>query len=414
MVRDGARDGGVSDAQALTTPAGLLDPFPLYHRLRARAPVLWSELFDGAWLVTSHRLVTEALRDDRLSMERGMTPPVTYRREAAEDYKAFVRYAAHAMVLRDGAAHARLRGLVARAFTPRVAQAVRLAREEVAALLAPLRARGAADLAVELAAPLPARVIGRLMDLPEGDLPRLCALADELVLFMGGGPGAVRGAEAAQRATRELSAYFEDLLGARRRAPGEDLLSALVTVTRDGAGLSEREVGAQCLMLFAAGHQTTRDLLSAGVLALLSHPKELARLRARPSLLPAALEECLRYESPVQLAGRMATVDFELGGVRLRRGDTVVLVLGAANRDPAVFDEPDRFDVTRADNPHVAFGGGAHHCLGAALARAEAQAAFEALFLAPDVPPPRLAAAAVREPNPTFRRIVSLPIEWPR
>ena len=397
-------------ARHLLTPQGLADPFPLYHQLRALAPVGWSSLFDGAWLVTGYGAVAEALRDEvRLSMEQGLAPKVEPHAGRGEEYKAFVSFVSHSMLVQDGRDHRRLRSIVARAFTPRAAQEEMPLVERIAEeLVAPLVDRPDFDLATELAHPLPTRVIAELFGLPREDTDQLRAWASDLTVFLGGGPDPAETIDAALVSTLAITRYFEEQLARRRRRPSDDLISDLLAYEEGGDRLRDKEILAQCLLLFTAGHQTTADLLSGAAWQLLGDPALLAQLRAQPDLLAAALEEVLRYDGPVQMAGRLAVAPRELAGTPIEAGQRVILVLGAANRDPERFPEPDRFLLPRPDNPHLAFGAGPHQCLGAALARTEARVALEVLLRR--LPGKLAVAPPVRDLNVAFRRITSLPV----
>lgn len=401
------------DARRLQEPSGLENPYPLYHRLRSRRPVGWSSTFGGCWLVTSYPLVTEALRSDAtLSMEQGLAPKVEFRPEIADEYKAFANFVSHSMLVRDGKPHRRLRSMVTRAFTQSAMQRKEArVRELVEALLAPLADRRQVDLAAELSLPLPIAVIAEIVGLPEDDLGRLRHWADDMTVFLGGGPDPQAALPAALASCLAMTRYFEQQVERLRRSPADGLLSELLAAQANGESFKDKEICAQCMLLFIAGHQTTSDLISTTVHGLLEHPELVRRLREEPELIPDAIEECLRYDGPVQLAGRLANADFELGGERIAAGQRVILVLGAANRDPDRFPEPDRLLVPRPDNRHLAFGAGPHQCPGARLGRLEGRVALETLLrrmpgLRPGDAPP------VRELNAGFRRITSLPVAW--
>ena len=401
-----------SDAKLLLTPTGLEDPYPLYRRLRSNRPVGWSSTFGGCWLVTSYRLVTEALRADTvLSMEQGLAPKVEFRPEIADEYKAFANFVSHSMLVRDGKPHRRLRSMVTRAFTPSAMRRKEArVRRIVDDLLEPLVDRHRLDLAAELSLPLPIAVIAEIVGLPRRDLGRLRQWADDMTVFLGGGPDPQAKLPRALTSCLEMTRYFERQIERLRETPGEGLLSELLSAREDGERFKEKEICAQCMLLFIAGHQTTSDLISTSVWVLLRHPEVLGRLREDPALIPDAVEECLRYDGPVQLAGRLANADFELGGQRIAAGQRVILALGAANRDPEQFADPDRLIVPRPDNRHLAFGAGPHQCPGARLGRLEARVALEALLRR--LPGLRAAGAPVRELNAGFRKIASLPVAW--
>jgi unspecific monooxygenase len=315
------------------------------------------------------------------------------------------------LLFMDPPDHTRLRNLVARAFTPRRIEGLRAATEAITAELLDAMGSdgGPVDLIQAFAYPLPVRVICNLLGIPE---------ADEAV-FTGWSRGIARSLDptvlrspaidaAIEQARSELRAYLGELLEARRKNPGDDLLSGLALVEADGDRISSGEVLSLAVLLLVAGHETTVNLIGNGVLALLRAPEQLALLQRSPDLVGAAVDELLRFDGPVQITQRIATEDMEVVGCQVRRGDEILLVLGAANRDPAVFAEPYRLDVTRDARRHVGFGGGIHHCLGAVLARMETQIALAALL--DRFGRIELAGTPVRRPTFTLRGLESLPV----
>jgi pimeloyl-[acyl-carrier protein] synthase len=307
--------------------------------------------------------------------------------------------------------HTRLRNLVARAFTPRRIEGLRADIEAVAhELIQDIAARSAAgpvDLIETFAYPLPVRVISALLGVPEGDQAQFTAWSRSIARSVD--PSILRPPEieaAIDRGERELGAYLKDLLDQRRKTPADDLLSALVAVEADGDRISPQEVIDLARLLLVAGHETTVNLIGNGLLALLRAPDQLALLRSSPELLGGAVDEMLRFDSPVQFSQRVAMEDLDLMGHTVRKGDEIMLILGAANRDPAAFADPNRLDVRRDARRHVAFGGGIHHCLGAALARLEGVLAFKALLDA--FPTMELAAPPIRRPTLTLRGLEML------
>ena len=282
------------------------------------------------------------------------------------------------MLRRDPPDHTRLRGLVAKAFTPRSVERMRPRVEQILKELVEARpAHGAMELVRELAAPLPVRVIAEMLGIPAEDHLRFRDWSNQVVRSLG--EGTFEDQRAAMRATAELRSYFEAIVDARRVSPRDDLISALVAAEDGGDRLKLSEMFATLVLLLVAGNETTTNLISNAMLALLRNPEQLELLRAAPERVPAALEELLRYDSPVQLTSRIVKRDCELDGRRLRRGQQLVLLLGAANRDPEVFADPERLDVTRTDVRHLSFSHGIHFCLGAQLARLEGALALEAL-----------------------------------
>jgi pimeloyl-[acyl-carrier protein] synthase len=360
-------------------PANRRDPYPMYRRLRERAPVVRAPLL-GAWLATRWDECEEILRERQFSADRSELAVMRMLRRGARDAPEMLGFIESDLLMLAGPRHARLRRLVSKAFTPRRVETLEPRIETlVAELLDRAAARGEMDVVRDLAAPLPAAVIGELLGVPAEDRERLRSWSDELAELLDPLSGR-EGLEPPRRATRGLAVYFRGLLDERRRAPRDDLLTALAAAEEPGAALTETEILALCQLLLAAGHETTTNLIANAVLALLRYPDERRRLQDDPGLLANALEEILRFESPVQLTDRVATEDCELGGRRIRRGQLVGVLLASANRDPKRFADPDRLDVTRDDVRHLAFGHGAHFCLGAQLARIEARLALGALL----------------------------------
>ncbi|MCY4057163.1 MAG: cytochrome P450, partial [Gammaproteobacteria bacterium] len=277
--------------------------------------------------------------------------------------------------------------LVHRAFTPGTIERLRPRIEAIAEeLLRPVRARGRLDVITEFAYPLPAIVIADLLGVPPEDRDRFKRWADDLTVFMEGvGADYPAIARRANRSVLELTDYLAGLFDQCRRHPRADLVSDLIAVEAEGDRLSQAELFGICSFLLEAGHETTTGLIGNGLLALLRHPDQLSKLQRNPALIGPAVEECLRYDGPIQRLSRVVTADFELRGKTLRRGQRIWAMQGAANRDPQQFPDPDRFDILRRNNRHVAFGYGVHHCLGAPLARIEGQIAFPALLRLPEL-----------------------------
>ena len=360
----------------LLDPEFLADPYPVYHRLRAGDPVHRHPF--GFFVLTRYEDVAAFLRDARFG-KSGYQALLQARFGGGPD----TGWLGQSMLFRDPPDHTRLRALVGRAFTPRVVEAL---RPHVQAIVDRLLDRAAEarrmDVIEDLAYPLPVTVISELLGVPTSDAEQVkdwsrdvARALDAIALPVG--PEVL---ERGLRATAAMVDYFRELASARRRRPGSDLLSGLVEAEEAGDRLTERELLATCVLLYIAGHETTVNLVGNGLLALLRHPEEWRRLRDDPALLPGAIEELLRYDGPVQRTGRLAAEDLEIGGVAIPAGTLVLGILGAANRDPAQFTEPDRLDVARDEPRHVAFGSGIHYCLGAPLARLEARAALGAVL----------------------------------
>ncbi|MGI5442630.1 cytochrome P450 family protein [Streptomyces shenzhenensis] len=352
---------------------GLLDhPYDVYRRLRDSAPVHRITGPDGtpAWLVTRYDDVRDALADPRLSLDK--------RHATAGTYKGFsLPPALDANLLNmDPPDHTRVRRLVGRAFTPRRVQGLRAPiRRTADALLDALGPHGSADLVAAYAAPLPITVICDLLGIPDRHRLDFRVWTDSLVA-----PDPAR-PEAGKEAVVALLEYFTRLLRDKRAEPGDDLLSDLIAVRDDGDRLSEDELMSLAFLILFAGYENAVQLIGNSVLALLSHPDQLAALRRDPGLLPGAVEEFARYEGPTLLAIRRFPVeDVTIGGVTVPAGETVWVSPAAANRDPARFPDPDRLDLGRDAGGHLTLGHGIHYCLGAPLARAETEIALAALL----------------------------------
>ena len=348
------------------------DPYPVYDRLREEDPV--HRMPGGRWLLTRHEDCTAVLRNPAMSSERDLG-------DTGEDGEPSLlqAYLAKLMLFMDAPDHTRLRGLVTRAFTPRVVEGLRpRITELVDQLLDDAAGAGELDVIAGFGRPLPVAVIAEMLGVPREDQDRFRSWSEALAHTVDPAMTDDTAARAAV-AGLEFMEYFHELSEERRQRPREDLLSALVAEEDAGDRLSTDELVANCILLLIAGHETTTNLIGNGTLALLRNPDELARFRADPSLAKSAVEEILRYDSPVHLTGRGVREDVEIGGVTVPAGDRVTILLAAANRDPAAFDRPDRFDLTRTDNRHLAFSSGPHFCLGAALARLEGQIALSSL-----------------------------------
>jgi len=359
-------------------PEMLADPYPFYRRLREAHPVLRMAELD-AWIVTSYESVNAALRNPQLSSDRF---PRLRQRLASRGLDSLAEDRVRSMIHMDPPDHTRLRGLVNKAFTPKTVEAMAgHIQEIIASLLDVVKSRGRMDIIEDFAYPLPVTVIAEMLGVPAEDRARFKHWSDEVSVVLGGDVAALS-ETALRRATtarEELADYFKDIVRQRRRNPGPDLISALTQAEEEGGKLSEDELYSTVVLLLVAGNETTTNLIGNGMLALLRHPDEMRIVWDSPSRVPTAVEEMLRFDSPVQLTTRMAKTDLEIQGTKIQKGDWLYLVVGAANRDPAQFPEPDRFDVTRIENKHIAFGAGAHFCLGAPLARLEAQIAVRAL-----------------------------------
>lgn len=392
----------------------LRDPYPTYRVLREAEPLVWSdEFFGGAWLVSRHADVEMVLRDPRFSAQRA-GGWVMRTEESRTELRGFQRLFARAMIFLDAPEHTRVRQVIATGFRPSDLQrlAPRIERAVAERLDAVDRSSGF-DFVTALARPLPAQVIGMLMGIDDAP-SEFVAGSDELAVFVGAADPSQAQALRAQAALLEMARYFESLLARRRAAldrggdPRDDVIERLVQAERRGQIHGSAELMAQCVMLLFAGHETTRHLLANGLRMLLAHPDAWQSLRHEPALLPGAVRELLRYDCPVQYTGRRVVTDLDLHGQRLRRGDLVVALIGAANRDPARHERPDDLDISRRAGAPLAFGQGPHACIGAALTLLEAQTVFsQAIERWPDLALAHPNAAAWTG-NPLYRGLTEL------
>jgi len=344
------------------------NPFPIYDALRAQAPVLHDPTSD-LWMLLDYESVHRALHE-----------PDTFSSRAAVRGGRPLDW----LIFFDPPRHTKLRALVLRAFTPRVVAALEPRIRELArALLDAVIERGEMDVATDFSIPLPLMVIAEMIGIPTADRPQFRHWSDvilDLAESVAGSADAPRAASAFAAATEEMRAYLSALVAERRAVPRDDLLGRLVAAEVDGERLADDDILGFFQLLLVAGSETTTNLIANMVVCLLDHPGERARLAATPGLLPSAIEEVLRYRTPVQAVFRQTTCDVVLHGLTIPAGKLVLAVVGAANRDPRHFAEPGRFDIGRDPNPHVAFGHGIHFCLGAALARLEARIALGEFF----------------------------------
>jgi cytochrome P450 len=383
-------------------PVFVADPYPTYSALRRETPVQWWEPGD-LWLVSRHADVSALLRDRRLG--RVFVP-----REPRERFAPWNLLNEHSMLEVEPPDHSRLRRLVSRDFTPRRVEGMReeIARTTAALLDAAEPVDGAIDLVPALAERLPVEVIADLLGIPHADRHVLRPWSNAIVALY----ELTHDEEVADRAieaSREFTEYLRDLVARRRGSEGSDLLSALAAASDEEDRLSADEVVATAILLLNAGHEASVNVLSNGLAALLHHPAELARLRREPSLIPSAVEEFIRYDTPLSLFTRTAFTDVEVAGTTVAEGQRVGLLLGSANHDETVFIAPGDFDVGRLDNHHVGFGGGIHFCLGAPLARLELVVAVEQILERFPVLEP--AGAPVRRPTFQFRGHRHVPVQ---
>ncbi|WP_309097391.1 cytochrome P450 [Streptomyces sp.] len=391
-------------------PAFLADPYPVYAELRARGRVHRFEP-TNQWLVPHHADVSALLRDRRLGRtyqhrftheEFGRTPP-------PPEHEPFHTLNDHGMLDLEPPDHTRIRRLVSKAFTPRTVERLKpyvrgLADELAAALVE----KGGGDLLKDVAEPLPVAVIAEMLGIPEADRAPLRPWSADICGMYELAPSQETAARAV-RASAEFSDYLRGLIAARRKEPGEDLVSGLIAAHDEGDRLTEQEMISTCVLLLNAGHEATVNATVNGWYALFRNPAQLELLRADHSLVPSAIEELMRYDTPLQLFERWVLDEIEIAGTTIPRGAEIAMLFGSANHDPEVFADPGRLDLTRADNPHISFSAGIHYCIGAPLARIELAASMEALL--EKAPTLRLAAEPERKPNFVIRGLEGLGVE---
>lgn len=345
-----------------TSASILSDPYDTYDRLRTNDPVHRMRLING-WVLTRYEDVDMVLRDHRrFSKNDG--------RE--DEYRSMLHH--------DPPDHTRLRSLVSKAFTPRAVRELHPRVQRIVDdLLSELEGKDRFDLIESLAFPMPVTVIAEMLGVPAQDMDRFKHWSNDISLTIEPSlrEDQIRRVE---RASEKLYDYFESIIEERRREPQDDMITALLNAEDEGDRLTHEELLGTLVLLLVAGNETTRNLIGNGMRALLKHPDQLRKLRDNPDLLDSAINELLRFDSPVQLDGRLVHSDVEVAGHRIRAGQRILCAIGAANRDPSAFTEPDKLDIERNESSHIAFGRGIHHCLGAPLAMLEARAAFSALL----------------------------------
>lgn len=368
-------------------PGFVANPYPVFERLRAERPVFYDEA-TGQWVITRHADVGALLRDRRLG--RGYLHVAGHeefgREPEPEFLKPFWDLVRAGMLDVEPPTHTRLRRLVSKAFTVRMVEGLRpMIRGLAEELAGALAAKGGGNLLAEVAEPLPVNVIAEMLGVPVEDRDLLRPWSADICGMYELNPP-MEAQRTAVRAATEFSAYLRELARARRRDPRDDLISALAQVVDDGDRLSEDELVGTCVLLLNAGHEATVNATGNGWWALLRNPGELARLRADRTLVRTAVEELMRYDTPAPMFERWVLEDITVGGVDIPRGAEVALQFASANRDPEVFTDPDRLDLSRDPNPHITFGLGIHYCLGAPLARIELSESYGALLrLAPEL-----------------------------
>lgn len=389
------------------------DPYPFYAYLLEQKPLCYVEE-RWAWVASRYEDVNRILKDPLFVREYRNAVPQHLQQElpqASPEWIPVNDMLNNWMLLRDAPAHTRLRGLVSHAFTPRTMDRLKPKIRSIAEHLADRMAEEPQpDLIASFAFPLPVIVIAELLGVPPEDRDLFKDWSHTFAKVLESTDQSPEFAKQALRATEDISDYFRRLIAERKTAPQEDMISELVAAQEQADALTDQELIATCVLLLVAGHETTVNLIGNSVLALLNHPDQYAQLLEHPELTASAVEEVLRFESPVQMTGRLASADYEIGGQVIRQGDFVNVMLGAANRDPSQFEQPNRFDIGRSPNRHLAFASGPHFCLGAPLARIEGEIALAVLL--ERFPQMRLADDKLNwRPNILFRGLSSMSLQ---
>jgi hypothetical protein len=414
----GASGGGLEAGQGapasplglyqLLDPEVLADPYPLYARLRSEDPVHWDP-FLHAWVVTRYADVVHVL--NTFSAARTPTPE-HLQAMGLPELGPIAEVMVRQMLFLDAPSHTRIRKLAAQAFTPKRVEALRAHIQGIAdRLIDAVAPSGRVDVIADVAEPLPCIVTAEMLGVPAEHHPMLKLWSQDFAEMLGNFQHNPEHAPRIARSVEAMTAYFRDAMIEQRQRPRAGLLGDLMAAEIDGDRLSSDEIIANVIVTMVGGQETTTNLIGNGMLALLRHPHELQTLRRDAALVPSAVEELLRYEAPSQQTARLAPDDLELGGKAIRKRQAVIAVMGAANRDPARFPDPDRLDLARKDNRHVAFGWGPHFCFGAALARIEGQVTFETMLRR--LPELALAGGPLRwRTNLGLRGLVALPLTF--
>ena len=398
--------------KVLFSEAILQNPYPTYARLHEEGPLHYVEVANkwAVWSVFSHAECSSMAKDTRLSAKRAqqMLLPLPLSRQA--EFKELARMLSLWLIFMDPPEHTRLRKLLNKGFSAAAVEALRPQADAIVNdMLKPLQPGSEIDLMSLFANPMPVRIISELMGIPQALHGTFVEASRAIAVFRGNPNRTVEEAHAAQNALMELTEFFRKTVADRRRNKGNDFISLLIDIEEEGEVLTEEELYAQCIALLFAGHETTRNLIGNGMYTLLQHPEETAELRDKPEIIRSTVEELLRFESPVQFTARVLKEEIELCGQLIPKGWTVLCMLGAANRDPKQFQDPDRLNLNRLNNQHLAFSAGIHFCIGAQLARLEGQIAI--LNLVQRFPKMKLAG-----PKPEwastfgFRGVKTLPV----
>jgi hypothetical protein len=390
----------------------LQDPYPTYARLHQEGPLHYVDVGSkwAVWSIFSHAECSSFAKDPRLSAKRAQQQLLALPLSRQAEFSELARMLGLWLIFMDPPEHTRLRKLLNKGFSPAAVEGLRPQVEAIVdRMLTPLQDGSEVDLMREFANPMPVRIILEMLGIPQELRDTFVDWSRAIALFRGSPDRTVEQAKGAQDALIELTDFFRKTVAERRRKKGNDLISLLIDIEEGGEVLTEEELYAQCIALLFAGHETTRNLIGNGMFTLLQHPEETAELRESPEMIRTAVEEILRYESPVQFTARVLKEDIEVCGQRIPKKWTILCMLGAANRDPKKFEDPNRLNLKRLNNEHLAFSAGPHFCIGAQLARLEGQIALRNLLR-------RFPKMTLAGPRPEwastfgFRGLKSLPV----
>ena len=390
----------------------LQNPYPTYARLHEEGPLHYLDVGSkwAVWSIVSHGECSSIAKDPRLSAKRAQQMLLSLPLSRQSEFSELARMLGLWLIFMDPPEHTRLRKLLNKGFSPAAVEGLRPQVEAIVdQMLKPLQRGSEVELMREFANPMPVRIILEMLGIPQELRDTFVDWSRAIAVFRGNPSRTVEEARAAQDALIALTEFFRKTVAERRRNKGSDLISLLIDIEEEGEVLTEEELYAQCIALLFAGHETTRNLIGNGIYTLLQNSQQTAELRERPELIRSAVEELLRFESPVQFTARVLKEDIDVCGQHLRKGWTVLCMLGAANRDPTKFKEPNQLNLQRINNEHVAFSAGPHFCIGAQLARLEGQIAI--LNLVQRFPEMQLAGSRPEWASTFgFRGLKSLPV----
>ena len=390
----------------------LQDPYPAYARLHEEGPLHYLDV-DGKWAlwsIVSHAECSSIAKDPRLSAKRSQQMILSLPTSSQSEFKELARMLGLWLIFMDAPEHTRLRKLLNKGFTAAALEGLRPQVEAIVdRMLKPLQPGSEVELMREFANPMPVRIISEMLGVPQERHDDFVAWSRAIAVFRGSPDRTVEQARAAQDALLALTDFFRNTVAERRRNKGNDLISLLIDIEEEGEVMTEEELYAQCIALLFAGHETTRNLIGNGMYTLLKNPEQTAELRVKPEIIRTAVEEILRYESPVQFTARVLKEEIEVCGQRIPKQWSVLCMLGAANRDPKKFKDPNQLNLQRLNNEHLAFSAGPHFCIGAQLARLEGQVAL--LNLVQRFPQMKLTGPRPEwAPTFGFRGLKSLPV----